>query len=246
MRDLRVIFFGDSFVAGVGDPDGLGWVGRTVARAHSAGIPLTAYNLGVCGDTSERVLERFGAEARSRISSETDCRAVVSFGANDATVESGTRRVSLERSLANISQIFQEAARLALPVLMVGPPPAGDRDQHLRIGELSTLFAERAEALGVPYVEIDSRLRDSSTWTVEARARDGAHPGRDGYALLAGLVAKPVLDWLAAEIRDLRLDRRPHPRGPGRSPCDAAAAPVPHLGSAQAEAMGRPASNRCG
>ena len=32
-RDRRILFFGDSFVAGVGDPTGLGWVGRVVAAA---------------------------------------------------------------------------------------------------------------------------------------------------------------------------------------------------------------------
>lgn len=39
MDDLRVCFVGDSFVAGVGDPEQLGWAGRVAARTHSAGRP---------------------------------------------------------------------------------------------------------------------------------------------------------------------------------------------------------------
>ena len=44
--DRRVLFFGDSIVAGVGDPEGRGWVGRVVAASFASGLPLTAYPLG--------------------------------------------------------------------------------------------------------------------------------------------------------------------------------------------------------
>jgi hypothetical protein len=47
MADRRILFFGDSLVAGVGDPSGDGWVGRVVAASCAAGLPVTAYNLGV-------------------------------------------------------------------------------------------------------------------------------------------------------------------------------------------------------
>ncbi|WP_347059518.1 hypothetical protein ABC795_03530 [Blastococcus sp. HT6-30] len=45
--DLRVCFLGDSSTAGVGDDDGLGWVGRLAASARRYGTALTGYNLGV-------------------------------------------------------------------------------------------------------------------------------------------------------------------------------------------------------
>src|SRR4029077_13817605 len=44
--ERRVLFFGASLVAGVGDPAGLGWVGRVVAASFALDVPLTAYNLG--------------------------------------------------------------------------------------------------------------------------------------------------------------------------------------------------------
>jgi lysophospholipase L1-like esterase len=197
VRDVRVMFFGDSFVAGVGDDAGLGWVGRVVAGAFAAGIPVTAYNLGVRRETSAAVLERWEAEARPRVSPEADCRLVFSFGANDATVENGSPRVSAADSVAGMSQAIAGAARLALPVLVVGPPPANDDDQQERIVRLSARFAEVAEERGVPYVDVAGRLRASSTWIREAQAGDGAHPGRSGYALLAELVMEPWLAWLA-------------------------------------------------
>jgi lysophospholipase L1-like esterase len=197
MRDLRVMFFGDSFVAGVGDDAGLGWVGRVVAGAFAAGVPVTAYNLGIRRQTSADVLERWRAEARSRVSREAECRVVFSFGANDATVENGGPRVSAADSVAGLSQAIDGAADLALPVFIVGPPPANDEDQQDRIAGLSASFAEVAAQRGVPYVDVVGPLRASGTWRREAQAGDGAHPGRDGYALLAALVMEPWLAWLS-------------------------------------------------
>jgi acyl-CoA thioesterase-1 len=55
---MRICFFGDSFVNGTGDDDALGWVGRAVASARHAGRDVTAYNLGVRGDTSADVAAR--------------------------------------------------------------------------------------------------------------------------------------------------------------------------------------------
>ncbi len=63
MRDLRACFVGDSFVAGVADPEHLGWVGRIAARSHQAGRPVIAYNLRVRRETSRDTLRRWQASA---------------------------------------------------------------------------------------------------------------------------------------------------------------------------------------
>jgi acyl-CoA thioesterase I len=93
--DHRILFFGDSFVAGVGDPTGLGWVGRVVAASHDAGRPLTAYNLGVRRDTATDVAARWRAEAAARMRC-TGARygLVLGLGVNDMTEEGGRLRVA--------------------------------------------------------------------------------------------------------------------------------------------------------
>jgi acyl-CoA thioesterase-1 len=80
---------------------------------------------------------------------------------------------------------------------VVGPPSADDDEQQNRIIRLSGSFAEVAEDRGVPYVDVAGPLRASPTWSREAQAGDGAHPGREGYALLADLVMEPWLEWLS-------------------------------------------------
>ena len=129
--DRRILFVGDSFVAGVGDPTGLGWVGRVVAASHAAGRPLTVYNLGVRGDTSARVAARWRGEARARTAAPGPRYGVVfAVGTNDTTHEGGRVRVEPERSVGNLGHMIDAARAAGLDVFVVGPPPASLSPPH--------------------------------------------------------------------------------------------------------------------
>lgn len=196
--DLRVLFFGDSLVAGAGDPMGAGWVGRVLAASFQAGVPLTAYNLGVRGETSEQIAARWRREAEPRLLKGADCRLVASFGVNDTTLENGRPRVPTERSLAALTQILDGTGALGLPCLVVGPGPVADAEHNQRIRELSTAIAGVCATRGVRFVDVIERLLASPAWTVQLEAGDGAHPAATGYAELAGLVlAGGWIDWLS-------------------------------------------------
>ena len=198
MRDIRVCFFGDSLVAGVGDPGATGWVGRLVAAAWARDTPVTAYKLGVRRDTSSDVLGRWRAELEPRSPPQADCRVVFSFGANDATWEDGAPRIAPATSVVNLGRALECAAERSLPVLVVGPAPVNDDAQQERIGALSIAFQTVARRRAVPYVEIAAALRASPGYRRELAAGDGAHPGAAGYALIAEIAMRPWLDWLAA------------------------------------------------
>ena len=120
--DRRVFFVGDSYVAGVGDPQHRGWVGRLAERAQRAGAPITAYNLGVRRDTSDDVCRRWPDEVAVRRGAGAQERLVVSFGVNDTA----DGRVPPERTVANLRALLTGAASAGLPVLVVGPPPLAD------------------------------------------------------------------------------------------------------------------------
>jgi lysophospholipase L1-like esterase len=126
VTDRRVLFFGDSIVAGIGDPSGRGWVGRVVAASWAAGLALTAYPLGVRRQTSVEVARRWRDEARPRLICGADCRVVFAVGVNDTTIEDGTERVAPERSEATLARMLDEAAARGLPAFVVGPAPVCD------------------------------------------------------------------------------------------------------------------------
>jgi len=188
----RVLFFGDSFVAGAGDPTGLGWVGRVVAASHAVGVPLTAYPLGVRGQSSVQVAARWRAEAQPRLDRTCDCRAVFSLGTND-----DAQAIAPEHSVHILESTLDEAAALDLGTFVVGPPPVGDARRDDRLAALSTAFADVAAGRGVPFVSVIEALRAAQPWTREVAAGDGAHPGAGGYEELARLVlGAGFVGWL--------------------------------------------------
>lgn len=185
--DIRLVFIGDSFVNGTGDPECLGWTGRVSASAMRRGYQLTYYNLGIRRDTSADIAARWQLECSLRLPPEIDGRIVFSFGANDTVVENGELRVSRDGTLAQAQAILSSAKRL-YPCLWIGPPPVGDDEHNHRISALCAEFRKLAAHFDVPYLPVCEALLESGVWQPEALAGDGAHPQAGGYRVLADLV----------------------------------------------------------
>lgn len=201
-NDLRVCVVGDSFVAGVGDPEHLGWFGRVAARTHGAGRPLTAYALGVRRQTSQDVMDRWRAECTPRLPDGCDGRVVVAFGVNDTTIDVGNTapRLSPSDSVTNLDRTLREVRDAGWASLVVGPPPIADPDQNDRIARVDTAFSATCEAAGVGYVRVFEDLLADRMWMQQVAAEDGAHPGAEGYRRLADLVWAQWLPWITAEM----------------------------------------------
>jgi lysophospholipase L1-like esterase len=99
VTDVRICFIGDSFVNGTGDPLCLDWTGRVCATAITLGYPITYYNLGIRRETSPDIAARWRDECARRLPATIDGRVVLSFGANDTTIEQGQQRLSLDATL---------------------------------------------------------------------------------------------------------------------------------------------------
>ena len=71
-----------------------------------------------------------------------------------------------------------------------------------RIASLSERFALLCGQMGVPFVDVAARLRQSETWREEIAATDEAHPAAAGYEELARVVLDGGwLDWIGANGR---------------------------------------------
>lgn len=201
LRDLRVCFVGDSFVAGVGDPEHLGWVGRVAARSHVVGQPLTAYVLGVRRQTTCDVAGRWQAECAPRLPDGCDGRVVISMGVNDTTVEHGATRVPAADSASFLERTLDGVRQAGWPALVVGPPPVADRGQNERIAGLEARFLAICEAATVSCVRVFDQLAADPVWMCEVAAGDGSHPGAQGYQRLADLVWPQWYAWTATDQR---------------------------------------------
>ena len=181
--ELSLVFLGDSFVNGTGDPRYLGWPARVCAAARARGTAVTYYNLAVRGATSDEVLARWRDESPARLHEDMDGRLVVAFGGNDLFADDP--RAGLERAAGNLRALLNEARH---PVFVVGPPPAGLEGAGELLEDLDSRFSAVSATAGVPFVSVLGRLEATGTWVAEAAANDGFHPGAGGYEELAAAV----------------------------------------------------------
>lgn len=197
MNDRCVLFFGDSFVAGAGDEDGLGWPGRLAAAAWAAGLPLTAYNLGVRGENTREVARRFRQEARPRLIPGADNRVVLAVGANDVSLDAeGEPALVAAESVRLMSELLDWCEERQISAMVLGPGPADIADHDERARALGERFEGLCRERGVRFVEVLDELLASEAWTDSTDRRDGIHPAAEGYAALAHLLEPIFLDWL--------------------------------------------------
>jgi acyl-CoA thioesterase I len=192
-RDVAICFIGASLVAGVGDPKGQGWVSRVVGRTHHPDLELTAYNLGVRGDTSADLLARWQSECAPRWVGRSEKRLVVSIGANDAATG-----VTLARHRLNLANILDDAASSGIGTFVVSPPPISDDDVNAKLDVLVEAQADVCSRRGVPFVDCYRPLVGHEQWRTDlAASRVADHPGQAGYGLIAWLVLhNGWYDWL--------------------------------------------------
>ena len=189
MSDIRICFFGDSFVNGTGDPTYLGWTGRVCAAVPASKHSLTHYNLGIRGNTSEQIENRWQVEANLRLRPDVESRLVFSFGVNDTRIESGAMLMTSESSITTARRLLV-CAKAQYPTLIVGPPPIAEPAANVRIEQTSLAYAELCAELEVPYLETYQPLSQNLIWMQEVAMIDGAHPAAAGYEAFASLVSK--------------------------------------------------------
>ena len=192
-RDVAIVFVGASLVAGVGDPKGQGWVSRVVGRTHHSELELTAYNLGVRGDTTADVLGRWKAECEPRWRGRGEKRLVVSVGGNDAATG-----VTLARHRLNLANILDDAASAGIGTFVVSPPPGDDEELNAKLDVLVEAQADVCSRRNVPFVDCFRPLLGHEQWQSDlAASRVPHHPGQAGYGLIAWLVLhNGWYDWL--------------------------------------------------
>ena len=184
VRDIGMVFVGASTTAGYGDPKGLGWVGRVVARTQHPDLDLTAYNLGIRGSTSGDVVARWAGEAHPRWRGRSERRLILSFGTAD--IRSG---MTLARSRLNLANVIDEATNAGIGVFLVGLTPSLDGELNRRIEALAEAQADVCARRGITYVDCFRPLVSHDQWMADlAASPDRAHPGQAGYGLIAWLV----------------------------------------------------------
>ncbi len=197
------VALGDSFTAGTGSPEGLGWSDR-MARSLRGGHPEFVYrNLAVDGATSADVIEQLG----EGLQLEPDLVTVI-CGANDVLHSTRPDASLYGRRLATMFRRIRDAGPRVILMTATSPErwdfvPLGPRTRG-RVEEGMRRFNDVtrrvAETHRVPCLDVADHpgLRERDNF-----ATDGLHPSPRGHARAAHAFAGLLRDGYRIPIGQL-------------------------------------------
>jgi acyl-CoA thioesterase-1 len=190
LRPIRLALLGDELATGAGDSKHQGWFGRVKTRLPVADI--SCFELAKVGDTSGDLLRRWREEVIVRFGEDTDNYLIVALG--NADLAAG---ITISRSRLNLASILDEAAKIGVRCLVIGPPPVLDAALDAEVQGLSAGFADVTQRRGLIYVDCHAPLQGHESWAAEVSQHPRGLPDQAGHGLIAWLVLnRGFLNWL--------------------------------------------------
>ena len=126
----NICIFGDSITYGAWDIEG-GWADRLRRSLHAQTLQSRfaeyywVYNLGIPGDTSDDLLERYRVECEAREPNSI----IFAIGSNDSSCMVGAieNRVPIERYRTNMLKLLRDTKKRADRVVCVGLTPVDEK-----------------------------------------------------------------------------------------------------------------------
>ena len=106
---MTLCIFGDSIAWGASDEKG-GWVNRFKLSLMDS---IHVYNLGICGDTTNYLLERFKVECEAR----EPTKIVFAIGINDSSSDSG---IDIKKFEDNLNELAKQAKEFTNNIIFIG------------------------------------------------------------------------------------------------------------------------------
>jgi lysophospholipase L1-like esterase len=193
---IGILCFGDSITYGEGDNKG--WCGRLKEWFESQNEDNGVYNLGVPGQTSAELLERFDKECKVRLRfkyPEDKYTTLIQIGTNDSKYDKkppeGKETNTLEKFGSNIRTLIRKAKQHKHKFAFIGLPPTDDKKVNLRawgsyfendrVGEFNTILAENCKKEKIPFLDIHALMLEQEYKNMLA---DGLHPNAKGYEFM--------------------------------------------------------------
>lgn len=201
---VSVCVFGASSTWGAWDSEKGGWVNRLRLFLEANDYDVDVYNLGVSGDTTNELLERFEVEAEAR----EPAIILVSIGDNDACTSSanGKHKVLPEKFEKNIKRLIELARKFTDKIAFLGSKPIDeaktmpvpwDREAFYSsesLKEYDKMLKTLTKENNAEYIDISGLLSIKDL-------EDGLHPNEEGHRKLFGKVKDFLLSkrWISKE-----------------------------------------------
>ena len=201
------LFFGDSITHGEYDGVFGGWVDivkRYALQKYNEGSnELILYNLGIGGETTERLVKRISHEMEARNSPEGNI-VFISYGANDLAIKEGVQTVIPERFKANILTAIQKAKEYADDIYLISILPIAEKIDGIPVasGKLRStaellkynkILRKIADENALYFLDFYSGFIDDKEVML---SRDGIHPNEKGYGTMAEMAIPFIEQYL--------------------------------------------------
>lgn len=213
---MTILCFGDSITYGNWDPRG-GWVGRlreyldakslenyTGADLYSTYYTLT-YNLGIPGETSTILAERFEDELAVRYNPDELNIILIAIGINDSRFykSAGQHETNIEDFRQNIWDLEEIAKKYTNDVAFIGLTPVDEARtdplfweddavyKNEYIEKYDAVIKDFCESRKVPFVDVFSAMKNLE---VAKLMEDGIHPNQEGYKVLEEIIRAAVFE----------------------------------------------------
>lgn len=213
---MTIICFGDSITYGNWDPKG-GWVGRLREYLDSKSLSAykgedlyatyytLTYNLGIPGDTSSGLLERFETELIPRFNPDEETIILFAIGINDSRFWKNANEFETEIGIfqQNIWDLWEIAKKYTKDVAFIGltqvdeertDPLYWETDAVYRneyIEKYDSLIKEFCESRQVPFIDIFGIMKEMD---IKSLMEDGIHPNQKGYEVMEKIIRIALLE----------------------------------------------------
>jgi lysophospholipase L1-like esterase len=175
----KILIFGDSIIWGACDTEG-GWVQRLrkyFDENWSEKFDYSVYNLGIPGNTTEDLLERFEFETKQRLKENEDIMFIFGIGINDSQFihSKNGLRYSLEEFEGNIQKLVDLARKYSSSITFVGLTPVDDSKTNEYVKQFDKKIKEVCEKNNINYIYMFDKL------DLNDLEEDGLHPDNEGH-----------------------------------------------------------------
>ncbi len=124
---MSILVFGDSITWGTADFEHGGWVTRLFIEL-GRDFEIDVYNLGVSGDKTPDLLERFESETKARVEEGEEVILIFAIGINDSYFihSKNTLMTPLEEFKVNIQELIDRAQKISSKIIFVGLTPVDE------------------------------------------------------------------------------------------------------------------------
>jgi lysophospholipase L1-like esterase len=199
----QILIFGDSITYGAWDKEG-GWVQRLRKFLDEKNLTdsdfyCLVYNLGVSGNNSEDLLERFEFETKQRLKEDEETIIIFAIGINDSQfVHSKDKHgVPIDKFKDNIQKLISLAQKFSSKIIFVGLTPVDETKtapipwnadvsyKNEYIQKYNETIKTICEENKIYFIEIFEKLKELN---YQELLEDGLHPNSEGHKKIFEIV----------------------------------------------------------